>query len=424
MLKRFFIICFFWALAPSYFAVADEIDACFAYDADHAEILEICQSALEQGGHSSTTESELNDYIGYALYQLDRCEEAFSNFDRAIELWPENLEAWEDRAWCHFELSNYAEAVHDFDQAFSLEASASRLAGKASALSLMDGDYLESLELIQAAQALDSEYAFAIREEGWIHIRADSPELALDPFQRALTLDPEDGYAHFGLGRAYANLDRLEQAKESVSNALIFYPDRPFYIAELANIERRLGELENALATTDRALEIYQESDDALVERFYVLDDMGRADEAFETAKTVLGLYPTSRFVLDNVLTLFDNQERHADALPVIESALVVYPNDPDFYLDLCHHLIRLERLEEGEAACRKVIAADPNTVFGYYNLAIVLLDQNEQDASLDAIQASIDNGLSKADYGDYVSYAFDSQGMVFGLRASRLAFQ
>ena len=134
--------------------------------------------------------------------------------------------------------------------------------------------------------------------------------------------------------------------------------------------------------------------------------------------------HPNSRFVLDRSLTLLDELERHALAVEHIRAGLEVFRGDPELYVDLSHHLIQINELKAGEAAARNAIEADPNTIFGYYNLAIALLDMDQQDASLEAIQFAIDNGLTKTDYGDYVSYAFDSQGMLFGLRASRFAFQ
>ena len=44
-------------------AFADSVDACLAYDDSHSEMVEICQHALDIGGHSDVIESQLEDYI-------------------------------------------------------------------------------------------------------------------------------------------------------------------------------------------------------------------------------------------------------------------------------------------------------------------------------------------------------------------------
>ena len=194
---------------------------------------------------------------GYALYRLDRCDEAFDRFDRAITLWPENAEAWEDRAWCHWELDIYENAISDFERAFDLEASASRLAGNASSLSLLgDENYLSAVELIQAAQVMDPEYRFALREEGWIHIRAGQPELAISVFERAVKNDNEDGFAYMGLSRALSDDDNFEDAENAILKALEIYPDRPSFLADLAYIERNLEKFTQSLETANKALTI------------------------------------------------------------------------------------------------------------------------------------------------------------------------
>ena len=419
----FGLSCLFFGV-PSFLS-AETVDECLAYDTSHSEMIEICESALALGNHSAQTESQLQDYLGYALYQLNRCEEAFPRFEKAISLWPENAEAWEDRAWCHWDLDNHASAVADFDQAFDIEATASRLAGKASSFSMVDeANYLEAVELIQAAQAMDPEYRFALREEGWIHIRADQPELAIGVFERAVANDSEDGYAYLGLGRALAEDNNFAEAETALVKAIEIFPNRPAFLAELAYVERNLEKYSESLETANRALEIDATNDEALVQKFFTLIELERTDEAIETMELARSSHPNSRFVLDRSLTLLDELDRHELAIKHARAGLEVFQNDADLFVDLSHHLIQINHLEEGEEAARNAIQSDPNTVFGYYNLAIVLLDQDQQDASLEAIQSAIDNGLTKSDYGDYVSYAFDSQGMVFGLRASRFAFQ
>src|SRR5207245_527509 len=113
-------------------------------------------------------------------------EAALSDYDRALDLSPEDADALNNRGMLHLYRANYAAALRDFDRAL----------------------------------AADPTDTTVMVNRGLAHLHGDHPSLALHDFQGAATVDPRDAAAQFGAAQAAAVLNDRDEALRRLRQAL------------------------------------------------------------------------------------------------------------------------------------------------------------------------------------------------------------
>ncbi|WP_419547895.1 tetratricopeptide repeat protein, partial [Microcystis sp.] len=183
---------------------------------------------------------------GFALDDLGRFEDAIASYDRALEIKPDDHQAWYNRGIALRNLGRLEQAIASYDRALEIKPD--------------DHDAWNSRGI-----ALGNLGRF---------------EKAIASFDQALEIKPDDHQAWYNRGNALGNLGRLEQAIASYDRALEFKPDlhQAWYNRGIAL--GNLGRFEQAIASYDRALEFKPDDHDAWNNRGVALADLGRFAEA------------------------------------------------------------------------------------------------------------------------------------------------
>lgn len=218
-----------------------------------------------------------------------------------------------------------------------------------------------------AAPALADD-PYALRQHGWgLLARFDKKghvDGAADAFRRALEHDPASADAHAGLARAcwrkYHNDGKdpqwLEQALRAAERAALLDDD-------LAAAQISLG---HALASSKR---------------------FDEARPCFERARR---LDPASAAPWLGLGLLRDWTGDPAGAAKAYREGLRLDPDNPELLDSLCQLDYRAGRYVEAEAACRASVAAAPDRVYGYRNLAAVLHSRGDVAGAAEQLQAAL----------------------------------
>jgi tetratricopeptide (TPR) repeat protein len=191
-------------------------------------------------------------------------------------------------------------------------------------------------------------------------------------------------------------LERLVRAYESSSaatrrglclDAAAIAPASPVALLALASACREQQDMAGARAALDRAADLAPDWEAVHYEdgKFWLgHDDMERARDAFQRACDRM---PTFSAAYSNLGATLGELDQPRAALAAFEQALV---NDPRSFTILNNVGVvsrELGRLDESEAACRRVIAIEPGFVFGYYNLGHTLFLAGQYQAALAAYE-------------------------------------
>ncbi|EJN16046.1 TPR repeat-containing protein, partial [Bradyrhizobium sp. YR681] len=164
----------------------------------------------------------LANYLGYQHWQLGRMDEAVRHFQRALQLYPQYLEA----------------------------------AINCGRLLLERGRHAEALECFNAAEKLNPGSAVLHQIRGMCLQEANRLEEADADYTRSLALDPDLAETHSNLGTLQARLGRIEQALASFDRAIDIRPDFTAALSNKAWMLLELQRLDEAYATLDKSLAI------------------------------------------------------------------------------------------------------------------------------------------------------------------------
>src|SRR3989344_5784415 len=113
-------------------------------------------------------------FRGNAYFKLRDIEKSIASFDKAIELDPNDAQAYNNRGFAKNKLGQYEQAIADFDKAIELNPN----------------------------------YAVAYNNRGYTKTKLEQFDEAFLDFNKAIEIDPNDADVHHERGRANFSLKR------------------------------------------------------------------------------------------------------------------------------------------------------------------------------------------------------------------------
>jgi superkiller protein 3 len=223
---------------------------------------------------------------------------ALAAYRRAVQLNPENPEAYERLGWAEYSLARDAEALIHFEQALTLEPDRPMSAYGAGAAAYQLRQYRRAADHLEAASTLNPDNAAVFEYLGLSEYRLGDFASALDHLNVALQLNPESGSIHYYLARTQTQLGESIPAVEHLNQAerLGFDPASVQAGRGLAWLDQ--GNYEAAKQDLTQALAVSPDKDEtalALAQAHYHLGDYAAADAqlaALEGHITVTPLMP------------------------------------------------------------------------------------------------------------------------------------
>jgi tetratricopeptide (TPR) repeat protein len=229
---------------------------------------------------------------GAALSDLGRFAEAVANFDQAIELLPQCVEAHNYRGIALQQLQRTADALVSFERALSLRPDSAELHNNRGNVLRQLRRFPEALASYERALALGTHLAAPYNNRGLVLQALGRHAEAARSYQRALALQPEFAEAYNNLGTAQCELGQPAEAFENCSRALQLQPGMSGVHGNLGNALRDLERPEEALVQYDLALrEASQDADNHCL-RGNALFDMKLIPEAVACYERAIGLDP------------------------------------------------------------------------------------------------------------------------------------
>ncbi len=187
---------------------------------------------------------------GRAYYDQGDYESAASEFRAAVELEPDDAEAYASLGASYAKMNLHREAITAFKSAIRLDPQNKQAYVGLCALQAKLGLLDEAQETCERSLQLTPEDANAFNGMGLVYLGQERIEEAISAFQQAIRLDPRHEEAHNNQGRAYLLLGELDKARSEFKAVLDINPD---------NVSAHLG-LGDVYAQTERRqpLAIYE----------------------------------------------------------------------------------------------------------------------------------------------------------------------
>jgi tetratricopeptide (TPR) repeat protein len=149
-------------------------------------------------GGNSEAESHFNQ--GRADLEDGSLEQAIDEFDTAIRLDPEFVEAYEYRAWVYIHLAEYGRAIADSDAALHIDPEYSPAYGSRAAAYAYLREYDQSVADLDSALRINPNYAGAYLGRAVAYIALEEFDRAIADYDAYLRINPDDAIHYAGRG--------------------------------------------------------------------------------------------------------------------------------------------------------------------------------------------------------------------------------
>lgn len=153
------------------------------------------------------------------LYQdHDDCEnderdKSLNDYNKAIELIPDNEKAYCNRGNLYQKLGKYKEALNDFTKAIELNPKFENAYYNRGNFFSENNEYEKALEDYTKVIKLNSEHDFAYADRAIIHTKLKKYSEAIHDYNKAIELNPKNPLLYQSRGLVYHELRRTDEAK-------------------------------------------------------------------------------------------------------------------------------------------------------------------------------------------------------------------
>ncbi|HXF54612.1 MAG TPA: tetratricopeptide repeat protein [Hyphomicrobiaceae bacterium] len=295
----------FWAVLSIALAVAGPAHAAgeegmrLAQEAARAQMRGSLEQALALYGQALADVTLANDRRasilsdrGVVYARLKQPKLALDDYNRAVQLYPENPAVYNNRGTTLLSLGLVREAIKDFDRAIMLAPGyAAAYNNRAGAhLLLKQGE--EALRDYTKAIALAPQTAAPLSGRGRALLALDRPESAIRDFTRALANDARFSPGYRFRAEAKLELERFSEAIEDLSRAIAFEPGNPEYYMLRGHAYLAARNVAAAIKDFSKVIELEPQSPRAYESRAFAYAKIDAFDEAETDLARALELDP------------------------------------------------------------------------------------------------------------------------------------
>jgi protein O-mannosyl-transferase len=176
-----------------------------------------------------------------------RYDEALALLERALQINPNYVDAYQNLSFLYIERSQYDRAMEILLRGLRIDPFSARLNDNIGTLYEKIGQSGLAITHLQRAIALDPSFAKAYLSLGAVYAENGQPQQAIENYRKAIALTDRNVDAHFNLGVIFYRQKRLREAQQEFLLATEQAPGDAEALANLARISLELGERQTAL---------------------------------------------------------------------------------------------------------------------------------------------------------------------------------
>ncbi len=226
--------------------------------------------------------------ITYRL--LGEFRRAIEDFDRALELSPDDERIYGSRGIAYSFNESYEHALRDFNKALELDPQSSwTYASRGKTYHLLK-EYQQALEDFDRALELNPNYSWTYANRGKTYYILKKYQQAIKDYDRAIALGPDYTWAYAKRGETYRLLNEYQRAIADYDQAITLDPNYAWTYAERGRAYRLIREYQQALADYDHALALDEQNAQAYAgrgETYRLLKEYEKALQDFERALAI-----------------------------------------------------------------------------------------------------------------------------------------
>lgn len=254
----------------------------------------IYDEILKDGEIADFIEASIYSDRGVAKWRLRLTKDAVADFNKSIQLSPENPTVYNNRGNALMDLGHPEEAIKDFDRAIALAPTYGVAYNNRGNAYAMLRQYGPAFQDFRKAVELTPQSAVPYNGRGKAHVQLKRYHAAVRDFTRAIGLDPKFAAAYQNRATAYLAIEKYREAAEDATLLLDTQGEQPS--AELLLLRGRAlagdRKFPQAIEDFNRVSELKPALVDTYVERGLALSQLRRFDDAINDFSHAIELDP------------------------------------------------------------------------------------------------------------------------------------
>ncbi|GAB1545345.1 hypothetical protein NUACC21_80210 [Scytonema sp. NUACC21] len=338
---------------------------------------------------NSTNATELYQQAN-TLYELQRYQDALSNYERALNLRPDYAKAWNGQGKTLYELKEYKEALAAYDKAIQLKPDYfESWRGRGFALNQLQR-YQEAIASLDKALLFDSNQPEIWNAKGEALTQIKQYDQAIQSYEKAIELRQDYYEAWYNVALVLNNLKRYDEALVAYDKVTELKPayDRAWY--NRGNVLVNLRRYQDAIASYDKAIQYRQNYYLAWLSKGNLLNSLQRYQEAIESFERVIKYNPNNYQAWYGRGWSFHQIQRYEDAVASYDKAVQFKRGNYHTWYSRGNSLYNLKKYPEAIASYNRAISQEPNRYEPWYSKGNALLNLKQYQQAIAAYNKAI----------------------------------
>jgi tetratricopeptide (TPR) repeat protein len=315
------------------------LSGCFsALPEEEASTLTIKGSDQEEA--VELTPAEKAAQIAAEFYRVREIEKAIENYENAISLDPEYVDAYLGLGWI------YLRETEEYDKA---------------------------LEMFLPARDIAPDDPYARTSLAYAYSVVQDYQSAVNEYIEAIALAPEDPDTFLNLGYTYEKTGMDLAALNAYRRAYELDPNDPRSAQQLANIYYRAGLYDQAIAAYEKVRSFGRPSSYTLKTLGFLYMKVGKLTDAETLFLTALSNEPEDFGSRANLASVYRQMGQYNRAVEQLEALVAQQPNNTDFLGALADAYNDIGRYDSAIATSQRVLQVSPGNGSAYVTWAKAL---------------------------------------------------
>ncbi len=258
--------------------------------------------------HGISTETIYNDLHGFIKYQSRHISafgeivrgliyqnqhnnvKAIEHYTKAIELKPDDPEAYNDRGFVYCEKGDFEKAIQDCTKAIELKPDLAEAYNNRGGFYYKKGDFKKAIQDCTKAIELKPDYAGAYNNRGSAYNGMRKFDQAIQDCTKAIELKLDYAESYYNRGLVYCEKGDFEKAIQDCTKAIELKPDYAGAYSNRGYAYCEKGDFEKAIQDCTKAIELKPDLAEAYNNRGKAYSGMRKFDQAIQDYTMVIKL--------------------------------------------------------------------------------------------------------------------------------------
>jgi Flp pilus assembly protein TadD len=175
---------------------------------EHDKAIEVYTKAIEL----DPNDAEAYNNRGLEYHNKGQYDSAIGDYTKAIELDPNYFYAYNNRGNAYANKGQYDSAIEDYNKAIALNPNYASVYNNRGTAYSDNGQYDSAIEDFNKAIVLNPNYASAYNNRGIVYDKKSQYDKAIENYNKAIELDPNDTEAYYNRGITYIKKIQYDRA--------------------------------------------------------------------------------------------------------------------------------------------------------------------------------------------------------------------